>query len=185
MHQKNNQTSDLASDSLAHMEEEGNDEPATDPFGDGYDDIDAGLNDDVRQDGGRGSWWRSMVGTQRSQNDGGDSDEAENDDEFGDFALAEEDKSGGNLANKDELVLRPLAASPSKDGSRTGGGLSSLWPFGSRSGEKDNSAGEGNDSSAFSSGPRGDSAVEVTEAMSRTSIEEPDEEEQMTSHKAT
>lgn len=181
MHQKNNQ---VAQPSSATMHHEGDeyDNNTTDPFRDDNDDMDDDddLDVDVVQDGGRGSWWRGMVG-RRSSADDGDSDEAdEDDDEFGDFAMAEDDKSGGT-SNKEQLVLRPLAVNPAKESSR---GLSGLWPFGSRSESnkaKRDEEGHGLKDEVVESADekKGEDyrAIEVREATSRTSIEEPDEEE--------
>lgn len=182
MHQKNNQTAQPSSATLHHDGDE-DDDNTMDPFRDGDDDIDDDddLDVDVVRDGGRGSWWRGMVG-RKSNADNDDSDEADEDeDEFGDFAMAEDDKAG-EVANKDQLVLRPLAVNPAKETSSRG--LSGLWPFGSRS-DSSRSKREEDDADltdevvvpADEKKAEDNNAVEVKEATSRTSIEEPDDEE--------
>ncbi|TWU78459.1 hypothetical protein ED733_008910 [Metarhizium rileyi] len=183
MHQKNNQTAVPSSATVHHGEEF--DDNTTDPFrdgDDGTDDDDDDLDADVVRDGGRGSWWRGMV-RRKSNADDGDSDEADNDDddddEFGDFAMAEDDKTGGT-SNQEQLVLRPLAVNPAKE-SR---GLSGLWPFGSRhessKAKREEESRELRDDGAASADEKKveeNKAIEVREATRRTSIEEPDEEE--------
>lgn len=184
MHQKNNQSAQPSSATLHHNgdEDDGN---AVDPFRDGDDDIDDDDDDDddleadVAQESGRGSWWRSMVGGKGNTDDLDEGDE-DGEEEFGDFAMAEDEKSSGGV--DDNLVLRPLAVHPAKESSR---GLSGLWPFGSRSDsktrrddDKEGSKREDVASTAEKKGAGEDSkAVEVKEATSRTSIEEPDEDE--------
>lgn len=179
MHQKNNQAAQSSSATFHHDGDE-DDDNTMDPFRDGDDDIDDDddLDVDDVQDGGRGSWWRSMVG-RKSSAENGDSDEADEDeDEFGDFAMAEDDKGGDS--NREQLVLRPLAVNPAKESSR---GLSGLWPFGSRNDSKSKREEDAQDAQdevvVSGDGKQAEDrkAIEVKEAASRTSIEEPDEEE--------
>ncbi|KAG5998919.1 hypothetical protein E4U43_002340 [Claviceps pusilla] len=195
MHQKNNQSAHPLSAALhpnGGEREDEDDDDAMDPFRDGDDDIDDDddLDADVADAGGRGSWWRSMVG--KKTDDADDSDEGDEDgeeedeeeeEEFGEFAVAEENKSSSGDVMVDNLVLRPLPVNPAKESSR---GLSGLWPFGSRSDSKTRREDDKEEakvdeaSTAAEEGtPAGenDKAVEVKEATSRTSIEEPDEDE--------
>ncbi|KAG5981231.1 hypothetical protein E4U55_003174, partial [Claviceps digitariae] len=202
MHQKNNQSSQPFSAALhpngGEGEAEDDDEdPAVDPFRDGDDDIDDDDDDDddldadadAAQEGGRGSWWRSMVGRKThnaDDSDEGDEDEEqeeEEEEEFGDFAMAEDDKSSSGEVLIDNLVLRPLPVNPAKESSRT---LSGLWPFGSRSDsktrqedDKEDATGHDTCTAAQQGNTAGQDgqAIEVKEATNRTSIEEPDEDE--------
>ncbi|KAG6005242.1 hypothetical protein E4U21_000321 [Claviceps maximensis] len=174
-------------------EEEDDDDPAVDPFRDCDDDInddddDDDLDVDAAQEGGRGSWWRSMVGRKTHDADNSDEgdeneEEEEEEEEFGDFAMAEEDKSSSGEVIVDNLVLRPLPVNPAKDTSR---GLSGLWPFGSRSESKTRQEDDKEEPSADdatttseegSQAGDDDKAIEVKEATSRTILEEPDEDE--------
>lgn len=165
MHQKHSHPS-------AARHEEDEDENSTDPFGDGEAEPADELSGNVAAEGGRGSWWRGVVrGGGRKEDD--DSDDGD-DEEFGDFAMAENDK-----VREDHVLLRPLAVHPTKESSR---GLSGLWPFGSRDKNKNEVEKEGGGrpetepAASEKSGNVGP-AVEVKEATNRTSIEEPDEEE--------
>ena len=109
-----------------------------------------------------------------------DSDADDDDEEFGDFAMAEEDKGDDEGAPK--VLLRPLAVHPAKESSR---GLSGLWPFGSRSdkdkskqdGGREDSKGEVTVPASREKTDEDQSAVEVKEAANRMSIEEPDDDE--------
>jgi hypothetical protein len=176
MHQKNNQAAQPSSATLHHDGDE-DDDNALDPFRDGDDDIDEDdeLDVDVVQDGGRGAWWRGMIA--RSDNaEAGDGDSEEDDDEFGDFAMAEDDK-GGESPNKDQLVLRPLAVNPVKESGR---GLSGLWPFGNNKSRREEESQDVEGDVVSADGNKAEesnNAVEVKEAARRTSIEDPDDEE--------
>lgn len=175
MHQKNNQA---AQSSAAASQDNDDDDNPTDPFADTEEDIDD--DDDGAQDD-RGSWWRGVV-RRKGKADGNESDDEANsdDDEFGDFAMAEDDRSGDSDDGK--VVLRPLAVNPAKEGSR---GLSGLWPFGLSKVEKekeflhDDKPGFDDDFTSFDDKPEdeGKRAIEVKEAKRRTSIEDPDDEE--------
>lgn len=191
MHQKKSQSFQPSSEALYRG---GDDEDNTvDPFRDGDDDLDDDDDDDddveddelqvnIGRGSSRGSWWRSMVG-KKVNNEGDDSDEADEDeDEFGDFAMAEEDNKTDGGASADSLVLRPLPINPAKESSR---GLSGLWPFGSKSDSRakreHESEGHKIEDMTFAGDKQreGRKAIEVKEAVSRTSIEEPDDDEVM------
>ncbi|KAM4066312.1 SIT4 phosphatase-associated protein [Hirsutella rhossiliensis] len=177
MHQKNSHSMDGSS---AMLHENDEDEDSSDPFRDGEDELEDELSGNVAAEGGRGSWWRGVV-RGRSKKDDDDSDDGDDDEEFGDFAMAEDDK-GREGESGSHVLLRPLAVHPAKESSR---GLSGLWPFGSR-GDRDKNKHEGEKEGvkrqeaapATSEKTEDDGpAVEVKEATNRTSIEEPDEEE--------
>ncbi|KAF7536610.1 hypothetical protein G7Z17_g13016 [Cylindrodendrum hubeiense] len=180
MHQKNNQAAQSSSGALHHVDDDDNDDNPSDPFADTEEDMD---DDDEDQDGERGSWWRGVVRTTREKTDGNESDDErddDDDDEFGDFAMAEDERTAGE--DDHNLVLRPLAVNPAKEGSTRG--LSGLWPFALSKAEKEKEA-EKLGSNDGGSGGLGDNAgdgdekkaVEVTEATRRTSIEDPDDDE--------
>ncbi|KAF4508130.1 hypothetical protein G6O67_004549 [Ophiocordyceps sinensis] len=178
MHQQSGYTEHGSS---ATLHEDDEDEDGTDPFRDGEDELDDELSGNVAAEGGRGSWWRGMVRGRSRKDDDDDSDDGDDDEEFGDFAMAEDDK-GREGESGSHVLLRPLAVHPAKESSR---GLSGLWPFGSRS-DKDKGKHEGEreggrrqeavPTGSEKTGGEGP-AVEVKEATNRTSIEEPDEEE--------
>ena len=178
MHQKNNQSADPSSASLHNDDDD--DLDLRDPFADGDDDIDD--DDDLLGQTGRGSWWRGVVTRQANQEERGsdDGNERDEDEEFGDFAMADDETGRGD----DNVVLKPLAVNPSKDGNR--GGLSGLWPFGSKEKSQQQLSEEGAQgtspvdvASEDSAGqdPSQTAAVEVKEAKRRTSIEDPDDDE--------
>lgn len=176
MHQKNNQTAEPSSATL-HDVDDGDDD-LRDPFADGEDDLDD--DDDILGDGGRGSWWRGVVRRKISEEERGsdDGNDHDDDEEFGDFAMAEDENEKGDEEN---VVLKPLAVNPAKEGNR---GLSGLWPFGSKSDKEKQTEGTADASPVDISSekktepePEQPSAVEVKEAKRRTSIEDPDEEE--------
>ena len=168
MHQKNGQSSHTSKEPHNGLQDDENDDGA-DPFADvdEDDDMDDALHNTDSQDAGRGSWWRGVIGGKASQ-------EEDSDDEFGDFAMAEEEKSSEENT-PEKVLLRPLAVNPTKEATR---GLSGLWPFGSRSeskpkeGEK---ADEGEVVVPSMNESEGKQAVEVKEAERRTSIEDDDE----------
>lgn len=176
LHQKNNQAAEPSSASLHHNDEDDDDLDLKDPFADADDDLDDMLNDDDR-----GSWWRGVVrrniaADERGFNDGNDDD----DEEFGDFAMAEDDKE---RPEEGSVLLKPLAVNPAKGNSS---GLSGLWPFGTKN-EKDKAT--GGDAADDASSPvdigaetateaeSSSKPTEVKEAQRRTSIEDPDEDE--------
>ncbi|KAH8168335.1 hypothetical protein LIA77_11599 [Sarocladium implicatum] len=166
MHQKNNQA---AASSSANLEDDENGDGA-DPFADA-DDLDDDGGEASAHDGGRGAWWRSAM----SPDDKGNS--SDEDDEFGDFAMAEEDKTSG-----ENVILKPLAVNPARDASTRG--LSGLWPFSNKADFKDGETGDAESRAAAAdpsheqdSGAETSKPVEVKEAKRRTSIEDPEDEE--------
>jgi SIT4-associating protein SAP185/190 len=185
MHQKSTSTLEPMSATFHNDEDDDDDIDVKDPFADGEDDLDD--DDDDALGDGRGSWWRGVV-TRRVREDeardSDDDDDNDDDEEFGDFAMAEDDK-GRNREEAAKVVLKPLAVNPAKEGNR---GLSGLWPFGTKS-EKDREKQQQDDdnqetvetSTITEKAPEAVSqpsaAVELKEAQTRTSIEEPDEEE--------
>ena len=178
LHQKNSQAAEPSSASLHHNDGDDDDLDPKDPFADGEDDFDK----DMLQDDDRASWWRGVVrrniaADERGSNDGNDDD----DEEFGDFAMAEDDKE---RPEEGSVLLKPLAVNPAKDSSR---GLSGLWPFSTKN-DKDKAAGDdvGDASSPVDIGAQTATGAEaespskpteVKEAKRRTSIEDPDEDE--------
>lgn len=181
----------------------------TDPFADvDDDDLDDDLDEDEPQMGsaGRGSWWRDVVrgggggglgaGTGSAPHGLTEQDDSD-DEEFGDFAMAEDEKGSSSVGGRtdgspEKVLLKPLAVNPMKEAAR---GLSGLWPFGSRAetttttsnddGEVvvSTSAGGGvggtasdeeEDDDADNGGER---PVEAKEGLHRMSIDEDDDEE--------
>lgn len=136
MHQKSGDTTQHFGSSDDYDEE---DDDHRDPFADEEEDFDA--DDGDHADDGttqtRGSWWRNVVGggTSGTGDDGLDS---EDDEEFGDFAMAEtekaEDGGASGSGGADRSLFRPLAVNPAKEAAR---GLSGLWPFGTRAEKKE------------------------------------------------
>ncbi|PTB63179.1 hypothetical protein BBK36DRAFT_1127277 [Trichoderma citrinoviride] len=175
MHQKNNQAAEASSATVHDDHDDDDDDNLEDPFGDGEGDLDDDLDDDMSNNLGRGAWWRGVVGKRSGLED----DDSDDEEEFGDFAMAEEEKSGEGQ-DEDNAVLKPLAVHPPRESSR---GLSGLWPFGSRadkdkSGEsKDEQKGEGEGPATEERDDEPERAVEVREAQRRTSIEDDDDDE--------
>ncbi|KAH0489823.1 hypothetical protein TgHK011_001320 [Trichoderma gracile] len=180
MHQKNNQAAAQALSATANddHDDDDDDDNLEDPFGDGEGELDDDLDDDLSTNLGRGAWWRGVVGKRSGMED----DDSDDDEEFGDFAMAEEEK-GGEGQDEDNVVLKPLAVHPPRESSR---GLSGLWPFGSRadkdkSGEgKDEQKGEGEGSTTEERDDEPERAIEVREAQRRTSIEDDDDDDEAT-----
>ncbi|KAL2214585.1 hypothetical protein CC79DRAFT_1363349 [Sarocladium strictum] len=166
MHQKNNQTAAPLSASF----ENDDDDDGRDPFADA-DDLDDDEGEASAHGGGRGAWWREAV-------EPADKNSSDEDEDFGDFAVAEGDKAAADDGEK--VVLKPLAVNPAKDASTRG--LSGLWPF-SKTDVKDEGEGSAGASSTSNAPHSGDDAarspgpVEVKEAKRRTSIEDPEDEE--------
>ncbi|PHH83023.1 hypothetical protein CDD82_3935 [Ophiocordyceps australis] len=152
------------------------DEDISNPFRDGEDDLyDNGAEYDVRQND-QGSWWKGFVaGQDKSEDD-------DSDDEFGEFHSPEDREERDDADDDDDenltsVVLRPLVVESTRETTR---GLSGLWPFGTSKSEKDRKKQNTDveeEMSASSLPAASESAVKVTEARSRTSIEDPDEEE--------
>lgn len=177
LHQKNNQAAEPSSASLHDTNDNDDESDLKDPFADGEDDLD---DDDILHDDGRGSWWRGVVRRKIDAEERG-SDDGNDDEEFGDFAMAEDDK---DKPEEGSVLLKPLAVNPAKESNR---GLSGLWPFGSK-GEKDPAAEEEVSGSSSPVDVAAEKAseteagasskpTEVKEAKRRTSIEDPDEDE--------
>ncbi|TEA13817.1 Extragenic suppressor of kinetochore protein 1 [Colletotrichum sidae] len=195
MHQKNNAaaaTSNEGEDGKEKTETET--ETLKDPFADEEEDEDADSDDDGGEEvhgtgaaeagtgawgaTGRGSWWRGMSRQGHDQRFDGqdDSDEDDDDEEFGDFAMPEVDAAPGSDAD-DSVVLKPLAVHPPQVQSG-GKAFSGLWPFSTSPGakeEKENGeAGTGN-----GNGEDEKPVQAAVEAARRTSIEDPDDEEEV------
>lgn len=202
MHQKNN-----AATTSAHSAEiEGGDEAdeskmeqdsdtiLRNPFEDDGGDVDDDSDDGLGEEGnsadtwaaGRGSWWmrrgKERFGDGRDDSDS-DKDETagdEEDEEFGDFAMPEVDKTGDN--EKASVIVKPLPVHPPPQNQKSS--AFTLWPFGSKDKEKQKSK-EGDESENRGSsgepqevrGEDGEKLKSTHEAKRRTSIEEPDDEE--------
>ncbi|KAJ3474238.1 hypothetical protein NLG97_g9932 [Lecanicillium saksenae] len=130
----------------------------------------------------------TMTWTRMSHKQTAVADDDSDDEEFGDFAMAEEEKGSASKeegeSRPEKLLLKPLAVNPMKEAAR---GLSGLWPFGSRSdttatadkskadddeGEVVVSASGESDDGKGRTGP-----VEAKEGIRRESIEEVDDDE--------
>ncbi|KAK7978469.1 hypothetical protein PG988_005959 [Apiospora saccharicola] len=162
-----------------------------DPFGDDNEEDDDDSDDGLGEGGeggswnsqGRGSWWRGALtrGGSEKFGDGRDDDSdsekdevAEDDDEeFGDFAMPEVEKEGGD---------------GEKANNQKSSAFTSLWPFSSPgfgSKEKEKEKGKVEEGSSSSekattsevTGDDGEKIKRTHEAASRTSIEDPDDEE--------
>lgn len=233
MHQKDigaMQSSALTLDNDHGLDTEGHDGLSADPFADVADGFDEEREDDedeptqgeceeddydedafsgVQE---RGSWWRGMLsreGPERDESDDGngkddDVGDIDDDEEFGDFTMAESDTSAGQGSAR--VDLQPLFVGSSKEAGR---GLGGLWPFGSRTDkDRNRSQVQGQESSREESGPlvsdkanldsRADAeldrdesdetgpqrAVQVSQAKRRTSIEDAVEEEEEATYRA-
>ncbi|KAK8092185.1 Sit4 phosphatase-associated protein [Apiospora kogelbergensis] len=175
-----------------------------DPFGDDAEE-DNDSDDELGGEGGewnqqaRGSWWRGALSRQSNEKfgDGRDDDSdsekdeaaKDDDEEFGDFAMPEVEKEGGN-DEKANVIVKPLPLHPPSQNQKSSA-FTSLWPFsgpgfGSKEKEKEKSKVEEGTSSSGSSekpasseitGEDGEKIKRTHEAASRTSIEDPDDEE--------
>ncbi|KAF9878361.1 sit4 phosphatase-associated protein [Colletotrichum karsti] len=193
MHQKNNAA---AAASRGENGEDGNDgkteegEQLKDPFADDEEDEDADSDDGGDEHhgsgaaaavtgawgaSGRGSWWRGMSrpgGSQRfdGQDDSDEEDDDDDDEEFGDFAMPEVEPAPGS-DDPDNVILKPLAVHPPQGSG--GKAFSGLWPFGNKD-EKGDKEGEetitGDDEKPVQA---------AVEAARRTSIEDPDDDEEV------
>ncbi|TDZ24610.1 Extragenic suppressor of kinetochore protein 1 [Colletotrichum orbiculare MAFF 240422] len=195
MHQKNNAAAANSNEGEDGKEKtETETETLKDPFADEEEDEDADSDDDGGEEvhgtgaaeagtgawgaTGRGSWWRGMSRQGHDQRFDGqdDSDEDDDDEEFGDFAMPEVDAAPGSDAD-DSVVLKPLAVHPPQVQSG-GKAFSGLWPFSTSPGakeEKENGeAGTGN-----GNGEDEKPVQAAVEAARRTSIEDPDDEEEV------
>lgn len=183
MHQKNQQAApnqDEEDNNKLRRSHDDDDDDNIDPFADVDDDEDDDLDHAVaNNEAGRGSWWRSVV--RGGDNNNNDADGDSEDEDFGDFAVAEDEKGSSENAADKGTLFRPLAVNPAKEAAR---GLSGLWPFGSRSTatdkEKAKSDGERTSEDEVVVSPvSGDDEdkyiAQVKEATHRTSIEDDDE----------
>ncbi|KAM0282023.1 hypothetical protein ACHAQH_003229 [Verticillium albo-atrum] len=184
------------------------------PFADDEDeDIDSDDEDDGHHGGrttsavtnawgasARGSWWRGMV--RRKQNErfetAEDTDsEREGDDddeEFGDFAMPEVEPAPGTDPNE-KMLLKPLAVHPAGSQGQAKTAFNGLWPFGTKDEKDEATSAEIHDEkrdkeegSGEDIGPvaaRENRVQEAVEAKRRTSIEDPDEEEEVVVQKPT
>ncbi|KAM3441949.1 hypothetical protein MY4824_001363 [Beauveria thailandica] len=209
MHQKNSQDSATFGNVFNGFDDDDDDDDgddndqrsARDPFADVDDDDldDDDLDDDEPQrrgDSGRGGWWRGMVSRAAGA---GVHDDDSDDEEFGDFAMAEEEKDGRDKSKDEEtttttptpdrVLLKPLAVNPVKEAAR---GLSGLWPFGSRAETSttttaaapeeaikrdDDEEGEVVVTPPAAAEGHGKGVVQAKEGIRRTSIEEVDDDE--------
>lgn len=202
MHQKNAEASSSAQsaeiedikDDDSRQKHEADDE-LRDPFGDdaaeddGSDDGMGAGDGESWNSAGRGSWWRGALGRggdekfgdgrddSDSDKERGAGDADEDDEEFGDFAMPEVDKDTGDSS----IIVKPLPVSPPQQGGKGSSAFTSLWPFGSKEREKQKTR-EGEESSVSDShsevtGDDGGKIKSTHEAMRRTSIEDPDDEE--------
>jgi hypothetical protein len=133
MHQKSNNAEQSSFAAGLDADEDKADElddDQLDPFADADDNFDDDDDDDLvtTGNGARGAWWRGVVGRSDNKDEDGSDD-----DEFGDFAMAEGEEGGKGETSDDKVVLKPLPVHPAKESNR---GLGGLWPF-SALGDKD------------------------------------------------
>ncbi|KAK5989482.1 Extragenic suppressor of kinetochore protein 1 [Cladobotryum mycophilum] len=147
MHQKNNAVAQ-ASSATVHDDNDDDDNDLTDPFGDAEEDLDDDLDDDANNFG-RGSWWREVVTKPAEREE--DSD----DEEFGDFAMAEDAKEGDDDV-KEKVLLKPNEKDKKADEEKEERKNDVVVPILERN----------------ESTEKGEEAVEVKEAQSRTSIDD-------------
>lgn len=176
------------------------------------DDSDDGLGNESGNAGGnwnsqgRGGWWRGAMSRQEERfgdgrDDDSDSDKddaADDDEEFGDFAMPEVDGEGNASPDKTNVIVKPLPVHPPSQNQKSSA-FTSLWPFSSpgfgtskekdkeREKEKEKEKEKPAKSDESGTAPTGEqSAVtgddgkkikSTHEATSRTSIEDPDDEE--------
>lgn len=139
----------------------------------------------------RGSWWRGVVrrhgGADKfdGQDDSDEEEEDEDDDEeFGDFAMPEVEAAPTAMATRsDKVLLKPLPVHPPASGTTGGPGqksaFGSLWPFTSQGfggGTKEEDGKERGEEEGENV-EHGPGVMRAVEATSRTSIEDPDDEE--------
>lgn len=166
------------------------------PFADEEEDEDADSDDEDRYGSGaaaavagawgasgRGSWWRGAGRGGRDQRFDGEDDSDEDDDddeEFGDFAMPEVEPAPGTDPNE-KVILKPLAVHPPAQGAGGASGgkaFSGLWPFSSG---KDEGGGVGEKDGTAQAQAAGEDEKPVqaaVEAARRTSIEDPDDDEE-------
>lgn len=168
------------------------------PFEDDGEDVDDESDDGMGEDDenrdawgsgpSRGSWWRGALrrgrerfGDGRDDSDSDKDDAAdgdEEDEEFGDFAMPEVDKDGGN--EKEGVIVKPLPVHPPSQNQKTSA-FTSLWPFGSKEKDKqkikEGETPEKAEEAGEITGEDGEKIKSTHEATRRTSIEDPDDEE--------
>ncbi|KAI1750372.1 SAPS-domain-containing protein [Xylaria castorea] len=183
-------------------QDRGTDRALRNPFEDDGEDVDDDSDDGLGDDGGnadlwgdsraeRSGWWRGTLqrsrerfGDGRDDSDSDKEDQAEaeddEDDEFGDFAMPETNKD--NDQTKAGVIVKPLPVHPPPHNPKSSG-FTSLWPFGSKEKDKEKPKGE-EPATAATAEPvdetahDNDTKIKTThEAASRTSIEDPDDDE--------
>ncbi|KAK8086109.1 hypothetical protein PG994_001083 [Apiospora phragmitis] len=146
-----------------------------DPFGDDAEEDDDESDDGLGEGGdagswnqqARGSWWRGALsrrsnekfGDGRDDDSDSEKDEAAEDDdeEFGDFAMPEVEKEGGN-GEKGNVIVKPLPLHPPNQNQKSST-FTSLWPFsspgfGSKEKEKEKGKGRGGEAAAAAAAVR-------------------------------
>ncbi|KXH54835.1 SIT4 phosphatase-associated protein [Colletotrichum salicis] len=195
MHQKNQATASQEEDEDDKGEGEG--ERPENPFADEEDDEENSSDeDDGDRHGpgaaaavagawgqpGSGSWWRGVGRQGQPRFDGqDDSDEEDDDEEFGDFAMPEVEPAPGTDPNE-KVILKPLAVHPPQ-GASGGKAFSGLWPFAGKKDGKDE--GERGPSEETATGDDEKPVQAAVEAARRTSIEDPDDDEEVVVQKPT
>ena len=172
------------------------------------DDSDDGLGNESGNPGGtwnsqgRGGWWRGALAHREERfgdgrDDDSDSDKddaADEDEEFGDFAMPEVDGEGNASPDKTNVIVKPLPVHPPSQNPKSSA-FTSLWPFSSpgfgtskdkdkeREKDKENPAKSDEAGTVLTgeqsavTGDDGKKIKSTHEAASRTSIEDPDDEE--------
>ncbi|KAF4781170.1 SIT4 phosphatase-associated protein [Colletotrichum scovillei] len=195
MHQKNQAAASQEDDD--DKDESGEGERPENPFADDEDDEENSSDeDDEDRHGpgaaaavagawgqpGSGSWWRGVGRQGRPRFDGqDDSDEEDDDEEFGDFAMPEVEPAPGTDPNE-KVILKPLAVHPPQ-GASGGKAFSGLWPFAGKKDGKDD--GEKGLSEETATGDDEKPIQAAVEAARRTSIEDPDDDEEVVVQKPT
>ncbi|KAL2873860.1 sporulation-induced protein [Colletotrichum sp. CLE4] len=195
MHQKNQATASQEEDEDDKGEGEG--ERPENPFADDEDDEENSSDeDDGDRHGpgaaaavagawgqpGSGSWWRGVGRQGQPRFDGqDDSDEEDDDEEFGDFAMPEVEPAPGTDPNE-KVILKPLAVHPPQ-GASGGKAFSGLWPFAGKKDGKDE--GERGPLEETATGDDEKPVQAAVEAARRTSIEDPDDDEEVVVQKPT
>ncbi|KAI0196949.1 SAPS-domain-containing protein [Astrocystis sublimbata] len=152
----------------------------------------------------RGGWWRNTLqrsherfGDDRDDSDSDREDRAEaddddDDDEFGDFAMPETDKDNkkdSEDGNNAGVIVKPLPVHPPPHNPKSSS-FTSLWPFGSKEKEKEKERSKSDESSSSSTEPatneagasndNQDTKIKTThEAAKRTSIDDPDDDDEV------
>ncbi|KAI2611457.1 SAPS-domain-containing protein [Hypoxylon fragiforme] len=204
MHQKNAASSSQSGEADNQESDESklgreSDSILQNPFeDDGEDDVDEDSDDGLPENDtnaeswnagpSRGSWWRGALrrgkerfGDGRDDSDSDKEEQAgndEEDEEFGDFAMPEVDKDGGN--EKGGVIVKPLPVHPPSQSQKTSP-FTSLWPFGSKEKDKqkpkESSEADKTETPGEITGDDGEKIKSTHEATRRTSIEDPDDEE--------